>query len=97
VKLILAISVFLLLTQCKSVDIYPDKDGPLFLDNSIQKSDAADVSELSLLSFNIERGKDIPQAILEIEALDEHPDFLLLQEMTEHGVKTISKHPTSAG
>jgi endonuclease/exonuclease/phosphatase family metal-dependent hydrolase len=78
--------------SCGPVRNYLSPEGPKFLGEYSKNSSASD-DHIKVVSFNIEFGEKIHQAIQELSEYPElrDADILLLQEMNESGVESISK------
>jgi len=87
------ILILFFFNSCKIVTIYPNETGPVWLSNEVSTEAPVDLTDLSVVSFNIEKSEKIDLAIEELKSIKDFnkPDILLLQEMDEAGVKKIAE------
>jgi endonuclease/exonuclease/phosphatase family metal-dependent hydrolase len=92
-KAIIMLSLISLFQACKSPINYSEKHGPKFISNSFENQKVSPSSDtLTLVSYNIEKGEKINEAISLIQTNDvlANSDVFLLQEMDEIGTKRIA-------
>ena len=92
-RYLVCIIIILILAACRPVGIYPCLSSPIWLSNEMYKASAIDLSDFSVVTFNIKESEKIDLAIEELRAVTQfnNPDIFLLQEMDEAGVETIAK------
>lgn len=94
IKTIIMISLISLIQACKSPVNYTEFAGPKFISNEFENRYRFSESDtLTVVSYNIERGQKVEEAIDIIQQNDilSESDILLLQEMDEKGTRKIAE------
>lgn len=93
IRYILFGCLIICLAACKTVQIFPDKDGPIWKASYADEIPNDSNDTIKIVSFNIEYAIEIDQAILELQSIPKlnNADIILLQEMDTLSSKQIAK------
>jgi len=87
-------SLIICLSACKTVQIFPDPEGPVWKTSYVNEISDDPKDTIKIVSFNIEYAIEINQAITELQTIEalKNADVILLQEMDT----TSSRHIAEA-